>query len=142
MTRNLKVISVPAPAMRSTPRRGAPSGRRGGTRFSLMIFAPCEGGMMRGRLCGSAKNANTLGKETGIQCSAYRRWLMAKEYISVGAAFQIQSETRAKNLAQTPCSCRSYDESLRTLPDIFRFLRVSSWDDRGRTARVNANSRG
>src|SRR5215469_16024004 len=92
MTRNLNVISVPVPAMHSTPRRAAPSGSRGGTRLSLMIFAPCDGGMIRGRLCGSAKNAKTLGKGTGTQCSACRRWLMAKEYISADAAFQIHAK--------------------------------------------------
>src|SRR5664279_4213266 len=77
MARNLKVISVPAPAMCSRPCGRAPSGNRGGTRLNLMSFAPCDGGMMRGRLCGSEKNAKTLGTGTGIHCSMCKRWLMA-----------------------------------------------------------------
>src|ERR1039457_132365 len=77
MARNLKVISVPGPAMCSRPCGRDPSGNRGGTRFNLISFAPCDGGMMRGRLCGSEKNANTLGTGTGIHCSMCRRLLMA-----------------------------------------------------------------
>ena len=64
-----KVVTMVEP----TPAANAPAGSDvGATRLSPRIFVPLAAGMMRGRLSGFEKKANTRSTGNGTHCSNWR----------------------------------------------------------------------